>query len=108
MVTLPFFVNWKSKYHKDLKIQIANAIEYAKYTSPKVQNLIIEFCKTTICERIMLNISQYLSLIADETQDCSVTEQLSICVRCVSDCGEVSEDLMVFVKLEAHGCTKCK
>ena len=54
-----FFVNWKSQYHEDLKIHLANAPENAKYTSPKVQNEIIELCEMTIRERIMLNISQY-------------------------------------------------
>ena len=93
-------MNWKSEYHEYLKIHIANAPENAKYTSPKVQNDIIELCETTIRERIMLNISQYWSLIADETQDCSATEQLSICIRYVSDFGKVREDFMGFVKLE--------
>ena len=92
-----FFVNCKSEYHEDLKIHIANAPENAKYTSPKVQNETIELCETTIRERIMLNISQYWSLIADETQDCSATVQLSICVRYVSDSGEVREDLWVLL-----------
>ena len=78
MVTLAFFVNWKSKYHGDLKKHITNAPENAKYTSPGVQNEIIQLCETAIRERIMLNISQYWSLIADETQDCSSTEQLTL------------------------------
>ena len=50
-----------------------------------------------ICEQIMLNISQYWSLIADETQDCFSTGQLSIWIRYVSDSGEVWEDFMGFV-----------
>ena len=54
-----FFVNWKLEYHEDLKINLANAPENAKDTSPKVQNEIIKLCEMTICERIMLNISQY-------------------------------------------------
>ena len=65
-----------------------------------MQNEIIELCETTIRQRIMLNISQYWSFIADETQDCSATEQLSICIRYVSDSGEVRQDFMGFVKLE--------
>ena len=84
-----FFVNWKSKYHEYLKINLANAPENAKCTSPKVQNEITELCEMTIRERIMLNISRYWSLIGDETQDCSTTEQLSICIRYVSKSGEI-------------------
>ena len=97
-------MNCKSKYHEDLKIHLANAPENAKYTSPpKVQNEIIEWCEMTIREQIMLNISQYWSLIADETQDCSMTEQLSICIRYVSKSGEIQEYFMGFVKLERMG-----
>ena len=95
-----YFVHWKAQYHEDLKIHIANAPKNAIYTSPKVQNEIIELCESTIRERIVLNISQYWSLIADETQDCSSTEQLSICIRYVNYLGEVREDFMGFVKLE--------
>ena len=75
-------------------------LKMQKYTSPRVQNEIIELCEAIIHERIMSNISQYWSLIADETQDCSATEQLSICIRYVSGSGEVPEDFMGFVKLE--------
>ena len=55
MVTLPLFVNWKSEYHEDLKIHIENAPHSAKYTSPNVQNKIIQLCETAIHERIMLD-----------------------------------------------------
>ena len=49
---------------------------------------------------MLLNISQYWSLNGCETQVCSATEQLSICIRYVSDSGEVREDFIGFVKLE--------
>ena len=103
-----FFMNWKSEYHEDLKIHLANAPQNAKYTSPRVQNEIIQLCETAIRERIMLNISRYWSLMADETQDCSSTEQLSICIRYVSDSGEVQEDFMGFVKLERMNALSIK
>ena len=92
-----FFVNCKSEYHNDLKMHIANAPENA---SPKVQNEIIQLCETVICERIIFNILQYWSLITDETQDCSATEQLSLCIRYVSTSGEIREYFMGYVKLE--------
>ena len=38
--------------------------------------------------------------MSDETQDCSMTEQVSICIRYVGDSGEVCEDFMGFVKIE--------
>ena len=42
----------------------------------------------------------HTKVLADETQDCSTTEQLSICVRYVSNVGEVCEDFIGFIKLE--------
>lgn len=100
MVTLPFFVNWKSTFHKDLKEHIDHAADNAKYTSPKIQNEVITLCEQAIRERLMSSIPQYWSLMADETQDCSTTEQVSICIRYVSNAGEVCEDFVGFVKLE--------
>ena len=38
--------------------------------------------------------------MADETQDCSTIEQLSICVRYINGIGEICEDFIGFVKLE--------
>lgn len=40
--------------------------------------------------------------MADEVQDCSVIEQDSICLRYVIDVGEVCEDFMGFVALDAQ------
>ena len=94
-----FFVNWKSKFHEDLKEHLVHATDNAKYTSPMIQNEIIHLCEGYIREKIVSRISKYWSLMADETQDCSTAEQLSICIRYVSDVGEVCEDFIGFVKL---------
>ena len=48
----------------------------------------------------MSSILKYWSLMADETQDCSTTEQVSICVRYVNTKGEVCEDFAGYIKLE--------
>ena len=95
-----FFVKWKSTFHKDLKDHMELAAENAKYTSPRIQNEIISLCEGVIRERITACIPKYWSLMADETQDCSTTEQVSICVRYVSNSGEICEDFMGFVKVE--------
>ena len=51
----------------------------------------------SIRERILSQVSSYWSLLADETQDCSSAEQVSVCVRYV----DASCDVNVgFVKLE--------
>lgn len=58
-----------------------HAAENGKYTSPRIQNEIISICEGVIRERIMACIPKYWSLMADETLDCSTTEQVSICVK---------------------------
>ncbi len=95
-----FFVNWKSTFHQDLKEHLASATDNARYTSPKIQNEIIRLCEQSIREKILSCIPKYWSLMADETQDCSTLEQLSICVRYVNSVGEICEDFLGFVKLE--------
>ena len=99
-VNFTFFLNWKSTFHKDLKEHIEHAADNAKYTSPKIQNEIIGLCEDPIREWIMSSIPRYWSLMADETQDCSTTEQMSICIRYVNNANEVGEDFMGFVKVE--------
>ena len=95
-----FFVNWKSIFHKDLQDYMEHAAENGKYTSPRIQNEIISICEGVIRERIMACIPKYWSLMADETQDCSTTEQVSICVRDVNNSNEVCEDFMGFVEVK--------
>ena len=91
-------MNWKSTFHKDLKKHMEHLADNAKYTSPRIQNEIIILCEEAIRKRIMSCIPKYWSLMADETQDCSTTEQVSICVRYVSD-GDICEDFMGFVEI---------
>lgn len=95
-----YFVNWKAKFDKDLQDHLEKSADNAKYTSPKIQNTVIEICEEIICERIISRISKYWSLMADETQDCSTSKQVSICVRYVDVNGDVCENFMGFVKAE--------
>jgi hypothetical protein len=80
---LTFFVNWKSKFHQDLKEHLASAPDNAKYTSPRIQNETVSLCEQAIREKILSSILKYWSLMADETQDCSTMEQLSVCIHTV-------------------------
>ena len=90
-----FFVNWKSTFHKDLKEHVQ--ADNAKYTSPKIQNEIIHICEEIIRERIISCIPKYWGII---TQDCSMSEQVSICIRYITDVGDICADFMGFVKLD--------
>ena len=95
-----FFVSWKSNFDAELKDHLEHAGANAKYTSPTIQNQIIELCEVSIREKILAQISSYWSLLADETQDCSTTEQVSVCIRYINTRGDVCEDFLGFVKLE--------
>ena len=95
-----YFVNWKSRFHQDLKEHLASASDNAKYTSPRIQNEVIRLCEQCTREKILSYIPKYWNLMADETQDCSTAEQLSVCVQYVNSVGEICEDFLEFVKLE--------
>ena len=95
-----FFVGWKSQFDTELKDRLKHACPNAKYTSPTIQNKIIELCEASIREKILSQVSNYWSLLADETQDCSSSEQVSVCVRYIDARGDVNEDFLGFVKLE--------
>ena len=90
------FVNWKSQFDGDLREHLHKAARNAKYTSPVVQNTIISLCETAIREKVLSMFSSYWSLMADETEDVSNMEQVSICARFVNNC-EVHEEFLGFV-----------
>lgn len=77
----------------------------ATYTSPIIQNEIIDICggiiKKEICDRV--NAAKCFSVLADETTDVSGKEQMSVCVRyVVKEESEylVREDFLDFVKCD--------
>lgn len=74
-----------------------------KYTSPTIQNDIIESCNTILLRKIAkkVNESKCFSVLADETTDISTKEQLAICVRYVSDDNMLHEDFLQFFEIES-------
>ena len=92
-----YFVNWKAKFDKDLQYHLEKSADNAKYTSPKIQNMVLNICEEILREQIISRISKYWGLMADETQDCSTSDQVSICVRYVDVNGYFCEDFMGFV-----------
>ena len=95
-----YFVKWKATFDQDLKHHLDNSKDNARYTSPRIQNEIIQLTEDLIREKILACIPKYWSLMADETQDCSTSEQVSICIRYVNTKGEVCEDFAGFIQLE--------
>lgn len=75
-----------------------------KYISPSIQNEIISTCGDIILKKVVkeVNESRYFSVLADETTDISVVEQLTICVRYLVGSGEeknVHESFLKFTEV---------
>lgn len=95
---------------KDLKkhLEMQTPDSRSMYTSSPIQNEIIELCGKTIQkENLIRRISNkgpgYFSVLADETQDISRDQQLSLCVRYLDNSCEksiVREDFVEFVHME--------
>lgn len=90
------FVNWKSKFDDTLKLHLDAAPRNATYMSPTIQNELTACCGADILETIVqkINRAKYFYVLADETLDVSGTEQLSICIRHVSEKFEIQEDFL--------------
>ena len=73
----------------------------AKYTSPKIQNEIINVLAEMVRKDIVDNIKESgeFALMVDETKDVSKTEQLSFVIRYYSD-GTVKESFIMFKAAE--------
>ena len=100
-----FFIRWLAKYDKNLAEHLETAAKNARYISPQIQNEIIECLGDNIRAAIVDEItkSKFISIMADETADVSMTEQLAVCVRYLSKPSseemEVNEAFLGFVEL---------
>ena len=74
---------------------LANAADNSKYTSPDIQNELIEICGNEVKEVLLKECREApcFAILADETTDKSTKIQLSVCVRFV----KISDET-VFVK----------
>jgi len=69
-----------------------------KYTSPIIQNQIIEACNKIILKKIVdkVNSSKCFSILADETTDVATNEQLSLSARYI-----LHEDFLQFFEINS-------
>ena len=85
--------------------QVLNEQEWLKegrYQSPEIINEIIGIMGRNVLRSLLSDIQnqKFFSLMADETRDISNREQLVICLRWVSECYEVQEDLVSLAQLD--------
>ena len=79
---------------RETKLEQIRTNRNAKYTSPMFQNTIISLCENAIQEKVLAMFSSsYWSLMADETEDVSNMEQVSVCARFVHNY-EVYEEFL--------------
>ena len=82
---------------------LASAPKNATYTSPDIQNQVIDILGDHILEKILLKVkkAQLFTLIADEVTDCSNKEQLSLMLRYINpDDYCIPEDLVTFMECD--------
>ncbi|XP_060865953.1 52 kDa repressor of the inhibitor of the protein kinase-like [Metopolophium dirhodum] len=76
------------------------------FTSPTIQNEIIDLCGNFIQENVVNRIKYagFFTILADETQDISRYEQLALCIRYVDDSSAdnvfIREDFLEFVHVK--------
>ena len=79
----------------------------AIYTSPDIQNQIIEILGHNVRHKILSKVhkAQFFTIIADEVTDCSNKEQLGIVLRYVDqDSSQIHEDLVTFIECDSGVC----
>ena len=87
-----------------LREHLQKAGSNAIYTSPDIQNQIIDILGDQIRDKILKKVcsSSCYTLIADEVTDCSIKEQLCIVLRYVeSGSGLIREDLVAFLECDS-------
>ena len=92
--------------------KLRHAPRNALYVSPDIQNSLLELMDEMVCGKISTKIDKagYFTLMADESKDCSKTEQLAIIFHYANvDNGDViHERFLTFVqadKLNAESLT---
>ena len=73
-----------------------------KYTSPEIQNELLEEMVLGMMRQMAANIqnAMFITIMADETADISNKEQLVICIRWVDYCFVIHEDFIRMYPLE--------
>ena len=101
-------LNFHAKTDPVLATHLASAEKRAKYTSPTIQNELIELCANQIRSSLVndCNASPFYAFLPDEATDCATMEEISICVRFVhtredNKKVQVREEFLGFVQAES-------
>ena len=100
-----FFIKWLAKYDESLSEHLSTAAKNARYLSPQIQNEMINCLGESIRNALVTDIrkSKFISVMADESSDVSMTEQLAVCIRYLNASSDdevrVNEVFLGFVEL---------
>lgn len=96
-------MKYRAKGDDFLRTVLEGSGKRNKYTSPVIQNEIVQVCNTILLRKIVnkVNKSKCFSVLADETTDISTKEQLSICVRYIDEQNMLHEDFLQFFEIES-------
>lgn len=96
-------LKYRAKGDDFLRTVLEGSGKRNKYTSPVIQNKIVQVCNTILLRKIVnkVNKSKCFSVLADETTDISTKEQLSICVRYIDEQNMLHEDFLQFFEIES-------
>ena len=96
------FLRWKAEDVSALKDHLDSASYNVKYTSPDIQNELINLAGLHIKESIIQHVkkSKWFSIMADESTYVATKEQMTLYVRHVDDKATVFEDFIGFVEME--------
>lgn len=95
------FLRWKAEDVPALKDHLDNGSYNAKYTSPDIQNELINLAGLHIKELIIQHVkkSKWFSNMAYESTDVATKEQMALCVGHVDEKATVFEDFIGFLEM---------
>lgn len=96
-------LKYRAKGDEFLRNVLEGSGKRNKYTSPIIQNEIIQSCNTILLRKLVnvINKSKCFSVLADETTDISTKEQLSICVRYIDENNRLHDNFLTFFEIDS-------
>ena len=84
----------------NLKHHLETTAQNARYTSPEIQNELIDCCGELIIEKIAVIVkeSRHYSILADEATDCAMKGQMALILRSVDKNNIIREEFVSFLE----------
>lgn len=100
----PALLHLQAQKDPILAAHLESADMKPKYTSPMIQNELLDICADQIRKGIVdrCNAASFYGFIADEATDCSTKEQIALCVRFFDkESGNICEEFLGFQEAES-------